>query len=151
MPTRTYIQPKEAVLLFGRVVQGVRLTNVPQYFLDTDCVECSKLFLIKVTKSDIVPGVKVEYIPKSQFQFLIEFDFHGIIAIPAFTFTIQINPKYAKYFTNEDLDQIEILHINPALLAKYDTEEVLVLGDINGNKDKIDLPEKAKQKALGLV
>lgn len=82
--------------------------------------------------------MRVNFIPRSKFQFLIEFDFHGTIAVPNFTFTIQINPRYERYFSREDMSQIEIITVDPALLARFDEEETLSFGQIS---DDIELTE----------
>ena len=42
--------------------------------------------------SQIVPGVRVKYLPKTKYQFLVEFEFHGLFAIPIFKIGVQINP-----------------------------------------------------------
>jgi len=57
-----------------------------------DCAECYNLLWIRVIKSDIIPGVRVLYLPKSRFQFLAEFDFQGTFSIPNFNIAVQINP-----------------------------------------------------------
>jgi len=64
------------------------------------------LLWVRVISSSVVPGVRVNYLPKSQYQFMAEFDFNGLFAIPVFTISIQINPDFAKYFTDADLAQI---------------------------------------------
>ena len=148
--SRTIINPKSAVLLFGRVVQGVRLTYVPPSLTDLDCKQCDDLLWIKVIKSDIVPGVSVEYIPNSKYQFLVEFNFFSTSAIPVFTFTIQLNPKFRSFFSQQDMDQVEIVNIDPAILALFDEPDILTFGEtqINENKE-INIPEDARKAVLG--
>lgn len=70
-PDRCMIIPKGAVHLFGRVVQGVRLSYIPDVLLENDGAKCSKLLQIKVIKSDVVPGIRVSFVPKSRYQFYI--------------------------------------------------------------------------------
>ena len=83
------------VHLFGRVVQGIRLSYIPTVLTVNDCAECHKLLWIRVIRSAIVPGVRVNFLPKSKYQFLAEFEFHGTFAIPVFSITVQINPEYS--------------------------------------------------------
>lgn len=109
---------KGAANLFGRVVQGVRMSYLPPAIADNEGVLCHKVLLVKVIKSSVVPGVRVSFIPKSRFQFLVEFDFNGLFAIPVFHFSVQINPEMREYFTAEDMAQIQIVNVDPALLAK---------------------------------
>ena len=78
----------------------------------------SKILLVKVVKSSVVPGVRVSYVPKSRYQFYIEFEFNGLFAIPVFQFTVQINPDFARYFSPEDMAQLQVINVDPAVLAK---------------------------------
>ena len=129
IPDRSYINPTKAVHLFGRVVQGVRLSYIPKSLTDNECAQCNKLLWVKVIKSDIIPGVRVSYLPKSTYQFFIEFEFHGTFSIPVFTFSIQINPDYKQYFSTEDLAQIKVLTVDPAVLKKAERVTQLSLDD----------------------
>ena len=92
--------------MFGRIVQGVRLSYIPPELTANDCALCSKLLWIRVIDSRVVPGVRLNYLPKSKYQFLAEFEFNGLFAIPVFAVSIQINPDYAKYFSESDMAQI---------------------------------------------
>ena len=62
--------------------------------------------------------MKVNYIPKSKYQFSIEFKFSDILAIPIFKFGIQLNPEYKQYFTEWDLAQWYDVEVNSVLLSK---------------------------------
>lgn len=80
--------------------------------------------------------MRINYLPKSKYQFLAEFEFNGLFAIPVFSVSIQINPDYAKYFSESDMAQIEIKRIDPAVLnTAYKDIETLNLNDISGNND----------------
>lgn len=96
------------------------MSYIPKALTDNDCAECHKLLWIRVVKSDIVPAVKVSFLPKSQYQFYAEFEFQGLFAIPVFSITVQINPEFKQYFSSEDLAQIQYSNIDPALLVKVD-------------------------------
>lgn len=129
IPDRTFINPTAAVNLFGKVVHGVRLSHIPKELTDNECATCNKILWIKVIRSDIIPGVRVSYVPKSTYQFYIEFDFHGTFSIPVFTFSIQINPDYQSFFSQEDMAQIKVLTVDPAVLKKSERVETLSLDD----------------------
>lgn len=58
-----------------------------------------------------------------------EFEFNGLFSIPVFSFTVQINPDFAKYFNTQDMAQIEVKKVDPALLIKHDVPEALTLDD----------------------
>jgi len=109
------------VHLYGRIVQGVRLSYIPEALAANGCAECYNLLWVRVIRSDIVPGVRINFLPASRFQFLVELEFHGTFSIPSFTIAVQINPQYAKYFNMKDMAQIQIKTIDPALLARRDT------------------------------
>lgn len=101
-------------------------------------MNCHKLLWVRVISSSVVPGVRVNYLPKSQYQFLTEFDFNGLFAIPVFTISIQINPDFAQYFSEADLAQIEVKAIDPAVLAKHEDEEALTEEEIDPTKIKVN-------------
>lgn len=82
----------------------------------------------------MIPGVRVNYLPNSKYQFLCEFDFNGLISIPVFTVSIQINPDYAKYFSTEDMAQIQVKRIDPAVLIRREAKPAaLSFSDIDPN------------------
>ncbi len=94
------------------------MTYLPPELTKNDCAECSKLLWVRVIDSQVVPGVRIQYLPNSKYQFLIEFEFHGLFAIPVFSTSFQINADFAKYFSEADMAQIKIKTIDPAVLAK---------------------------------
>lgn len=57
-----------------------------------------------------------------------------MFAIPVFTISVQINPDFAKYFSEADLAQIEVKAIDPSVLAKPDQESELSEDDIDNNQ-----------------
>ena len=123
-------------------MQGVRLSYIPEALTANDCAECYNLLWVRVIKSDIVPGVRVNYLPKSRYQFLVEFEFHGTFSIPTFNVAVQINPEYAKYFNRKDMTQIQIKTIDPSVLAMKDKEEELGFDDIKISSKVIKVPNK---------
>ncbi len=72
-PDRTYLEMTGTVHLYGRIVQGVRLSYIPEALSANDCAECYNLLWVRVIRSDIVPAIRVNYLPKSRYQFLVEF------------------------------------------------------------------------------
>jgi hypothetical protein len=129
-------------------VQGVRLSYIPEALAANDCADCHNLLWVRVIKSDIVPGVRVNYMPKSKYQFLVEFEFHGTFSIPTFNIAVQINPEYAKYFNRRDMTQIQIKRIDPAVLAIKDKEEKLGMDDIKLSSKQIKLGNNLVDKIL---
>lgn len=151
IPTsRSFVTLTGTVHLFGRVVQGVRLSYIPPELTANDCALCSKLLWVRVISSDVIPGVRVNYLPKSKYQFMTEFDFNGLFSIPVFTVSIQINPDFAKYFTDADLAQIQVKTIDPAVLAKIDNNRAdlsneLSFDEIDLSIDPTHIPDQAKK------
>lgn len=135
-PSRSFLAMKGTVHLFGKVVQGVRMTYIPPELTKNDCAECSKLIWARVIDSEVVPGVRIKYLPGSKYQFLAEFEFHGLFAIPLFSVSFQINPDFRKYFSEADMAQIKIKTIDPALLVRINksSEEELSLDEITNDR-----------------
>lgn len=117
----------------GKVVQGVRISYLPPQLTANDCPQCHQLLWVRVIRSDIIPAVSVQYMPKSQFQFLVQFDFSGTFSIPVFMVSVQINPQFARFFNGDDLAQIQICSIDPSLLAMNDQAGALGFSDISNN------------------
>jgi hypothetical protein len=76
--------------------------------------------------------VKVNYIPTTRFKFTMSFTFSGIFAIPDFVYSVQINPKYEKFFTAEDMAQRLVIPVVPADLALNNEEDTLSLDELMG-------------------
>ena len=115
----------------GSINQNIRLTYIPDFFLKTDCSLCSNLFKITVTQAKVLPdSIRVIYIPKSRYQFTLEFKFNDIFAIPIFKFGVQLNPEYKQYFTEWDMAQWYDLEVNSVLLSKKNFDTYLRLDEI---------------------
>lgn len=71
----------------------------------------------------MIPGVRLNYLPKTKYQYLAEFDFNGLFSIPVFTISVQINPDFAEYFSQADLAQIEVVRVDPAVLNTIDDKK----------------------------
>lgn len=91
--------------------------------------------------AEVVPAVRVKYLPKSKYQFLVEFDFHGLFAVPVFSISTQINPEFKDYFADADIAQIKIKIIDPAVMAKSDKHKELSLADISSGGE-IDIADE---------
>jgi hypothetical protein len=141
IPTRTFITLKNTVHLYGRIVQGIRMSYIPSALTSNDCAKCSKLLWVRVIDAQVVPAVRVKYLPKSKYQFLVEFDFHGLFAVPVFSISTQINPEFKDYFADADIAQIKIKIIDPAVLAKSDKHKELNLDDISSGGE-IDIADE---------
>ena len=111
--------------MIGKVMQGVRVTNIPAILAEKNCAECSKLLKPRIITASVIPKIEVIYVPNSKYQYILGFDFGGMYSIPVFTVSIQINPDYAEYFSNADLAQIQLKTIDPAVLSIANDENEL--------------------------
>lgn len=98
--------------------------------------------------------VTVNYIPFSQYQFLIKVDFNPAFVTSIFKVVIRLNPDFKGCFAEEDLFQQFEVTIDPAFLKKYEKEETLCPEDIllvpGPNKPScINVPISSK-RGLGL-
>ena len=74
--------------------------------------------LVSIIQAQVIPSFRVNFLPTTQYKYLIEFDFQGIFAIPPFTFTLRINPQYSKLFSDAENAQLITLTVDTALLAR---------------------------------
>lgn len=118
IPTRSFITPKGAVQLSGKVMQGVTLSYLPDGLTAAGCPQCSEVLMVSIIQAQVIPSFRVNFLPTTQYKYLIEFDFQGIFGIPPFTFTLRINPDYARFFSTEDMAQLITLRVDPAVLAR---------------------------------
>lgn len=97
---------------------------------------------VRVINSQVVPGVRIKYLPGSKYQFLAEFEFHGLFAIPVFSISIQLNPDFREFFADADMAQVKIKTIDPAVLAKSDKHAALTFNDISSDPTSIDIAQE---------
>jgi hypothetical protein len=57
--------------MVGKVVQGVRLSYIPECFTDKLCVDCFRIIDVRVVNGSIPTQVTVGYVPNSDGQFVI--------------------------------------------------------------------------------
>lgn len=118
IPTKSVITPKGAVQLSGKVMQGITLSYLPDGLTAGGCSKCSEVLMVSIIQAQVIPSFRVNFLPTTQFKYLIEFDFQGIFGIPPFTFTLRINPDYARFFSVDDMAQLLTIRVDPAVLAR---------------------------------
>ena len=77
--------------MVGKVVQGVRLSYIPKCFTDKDCIDCFKILNVNVIQSNISVLITVGFVPNSDGQFIVTYDFGGVITSTYFKYLIRIN------------------------------------------------------------
>lgn len=98
---------------------------------------------VNVVNANVPILVKTNFIPLSQYQFAIEYNFQGLIVTSKFKTVIKLNEEFKGCLADEDFDQQLELEIDPAFLALVDTEQTLTLDDLDADQNKIKIPKEA--------
>lgn len=93
-------------------MQGVTLSSLPAYFLTTNCASCSDLFNVLIIPNNLGITYTIDYVLYSQYWFVITFSYSSFGITPNFQYKIQLNYKYANYFTSVDMAQGVFSSIN---------------------------------------
>lgn len=80
--------------------------------------------------------VKISFVPFSQYQFLIEYNFQGLIVTSKFKTVIKFNEIYKGCLADDDYNQQLELEIDPAFLALLSNNEELSFNEIISTKTK---------------
>lgn len=145
IPEETVISSKGIVNLGDRVIQGIRASYLPKCLTDNECTKCFKVLKANVVDSNVPILVKVNFVPFSQYQFLIEYNFQGLYVTSKFKTVVRLNEEFKGCLADDDFNQQIELLVDPAFLAKVDTEETLTLDQITpGSNPTISVPPAAK-------
>ncbi len=89
------------------IYQGVTMANLPTGILSapTSSTILNNLFVVNINSMFAAITYTQQFIPNTQYWFVITFNFGAAQTIPSFQFTVRINPIYASYFTNIDMQQ----------------------------------------------
>jgi len=117
----------------GQVLQGMSMSYIPANLTSNGCPQCDNILKVSVISTPIIPVVTVNYIAATQYKFVIKFDFKSIIGTFVFKFTVKINPTFSSYFTQADMDQIQVVTIDMALLSAVDSTDSLSIGNLQTN------------------
>lgn len=86
---------------------------------------------------------KVNYVPLSQYQFIIEYNFQGLLVTSKFKVVIKLNEEFKGCLADDDFTQQIELDIDPAFLALIDADQVLTPDQLNPDSTKIVVPAEA--------
>lgn len=111
---------KGAVNLGGQVILSVRASYLPACVTKNECAECFKVIKANVVNVNVPVLVTVSYVPFSQWQYYIKFDFQGLYVSSIFKVVIKLNEDYKGCIAAEDYDEQLELTVDPAFLAKVD-------------------------------
>ena len=90
----------------------------------------------------------MSYIQATQFKFVITFDFNNILGIFVFNFTVRINSNLASFFTQADMDQVQVVRIDMALLSAVDTAITLSLSNLQTNDPIVQTTSKKNTTSI---
>lgn len=97
------------------------MSYLPECARAFDCAQCHEILEVRVVDSLVKAlGVKVQYVPNSQYQFVIEFDFGSAFVSSFFTFVVQINQNFAGCFSASDMNQQIKWYVDPSTLLIND-------------------------------
>jgi hypothetical protein len=95
------------------IYQGVTLSSLPAYFLTSNCANCSDLFTVLIIPNNLGLTYSIQYVLYSQYWFIITFNYMASGITPNFQFKVQLNFKYANYFTSADMAQGLLNSVSP--------------------------------------
>lgn len=75
----------------GYVLVSVRASYLPTCITKLECSTCFKVIQANVVNVNIPVNVVINYIPLSQWQFVIKVDFLGAIVTSTFKMVIKLN------------------------------------------------------------
>ena len=127
---RSILTSTKPLRLFGEIAQGFTLSYIPDQLSENGCINCNDILLVKLISYAVLPSIEIVYLPTTRFKFSVKFSFNGIFAIPDFIYSVQINPKYSKYFSVEDMAQKIVIPVIPADLAINNPEYTLIIDDL---------------------
>jgi len=93
------------VNLGDKVVQSVRASYLPTCLTDNECAKCFKVLKANVVDANVPVFVKISYIPFSQYQFLIEYNFQGLIVTSKFKTVIKLSEEFKGCLADDDYHQ----------------------------------------------
>jgi cysteine-rich repeat protein len=158
LPTASKIITNGHVVLQGQVLQGMSMSYLPANLTANGCARCNSILNVSVISTPVIPIVTVNYITATQFKFVIKFDFNNIVGSFVFNFTVRINSAFASFFTQADMDQVQVVKIDMALLSAVDARDSLTFNNLqtndvavqsaNNNKTSIVIPGVPQEAVL---
>jgi len=107
-PTASHVLTLRSHVLGALVIyQGVALSALPQAIVTDSCSSCDTLFEVNTNSLFTTVTVTQQFVPNSQYWFILTFTYSSSTPVPTFEYSIKINPThvYAQHFTSQDLAQ----------------------------------------------
>lgn len=108
------------VNLGDRVVQSVRASYLPTCLTQNECSNCFKVLTVNIVQANVPILCTVSFVPFSQWQFLVEYNFQGLFVTSKFKTVIKLNEAFKGCLADDDFSQQLELEVDPAFLAKVD-------------------------------
>lgn len=80
---------------------------------------------MNVVEANVPILVKVNFVPFSQYQFLVEYDFQGAFVTSKFKTVIKLDERWKGCLADDDFSQQIELVVDPAFLARVSGEQEL--------------------------
>lgn len=91
MPDQIQLSAKGAVSAGGYVLQGINAKYLPPCMTNDGCPSCFKLLQVNVVDARSPITVIVDFVPSSQYQWTIKYDFQGLFVTSIFKVVIKLN------------------------------------------------------------
>lgn len=91
---------KGAVNLGSYVILSVRASYLPACITQNECSTCFKALQVNVVNANVPILTTVNFVPLSQWQFVIKFDFQGLIVSSIFKVVIKLNESFRGCFAD---------------------------------------------------
>lgn len=91
----------------GQVILSVRASYLPSCITknSTDCTQCFKVIKANVVNVNVPVLVTVNFVPLSQWQFYVKFDFQGLYVSSIFKVVIKLNEDFKGCIDPADYDE----------------------------------------------
>lgn len=87
------------------VILSVRATYLPSCITKDDCSACFKAIQANVVNANVPILTTINFVALSQWQFVIKFDFQGLIVTSIFKVVVKLNESFRGCFADEDFNQ----------------------------------------------
>lgn len=100
IPDQIQLSSKGAVNLGSYVILSVRASYLPPCITKDECSTCFKALQVNVVNANVPILTTINFVPLSQWQFVIKFDFQGLIVSSIFKVVIKLNESFRGCFAD---------------------------------------------------
>lgn len=100
----------------GIIVVAVETSTFPQSLLAGGCTQCKNVIVVKLTQSNSIPTIGINFSGRSPFIYAITFNFGSEDSIGKFAFTVSINRQFEAAFGGMDISQVLSVYVDPKIV-----------------------------------